>query len=53
MRDTEKKAETRAEEKQILLQGAGSRTWSQEPGSCPEPKADVEPLSHPDIPSHF
>ena len=39
MRDTQREAETLAEGE------AGSRT----PGSCPEPKADTQPLSHPDV----
>ena len=34
---------------------AGSRTWdsSQIAASCPEPKADAEPLSHPGVPYHI
>ena len=49
MRDTEREAETRAEgeagprgEPDV---GLDPRT----PGSCPEPKADAQPLSHPGV----
>ena len=33
---------------------AGSGTWdsSRIPASCPEPKADAQPLSHPGVPYH-
>ena len=43
MRDTEREAETQAE------RGFDPRT----PGSLPEPKADVQPLSYPDTPRNF
>ena len=46
MRDTE----TEAEREAGSMQGAQPGTLSQIPGSCPEPKADAQPLSHPGIP---
>ena len=33
-----------------LPTGAQCRTQSQDPGSCPGPKADTQPLSHPGVP---
>ena len=50
MRDTEKEAETLAEGEEGSLQGTwcGTRSWI--PGSCPEPKADAQLLSHPGVP---
>ena len=45
MRDTEREAETQAEEE------AGSR--SQDQGSRPEPKADAQPLSYPNAPKMY
>ena len=51
MRDIQREAETRAEEKQApcgeLDVGLDPRT----PRSCPELKADVQPLSHPGAPT--
>ena len=47
MRDTEREAETQAEGK------AGSLMQDSipgPPGSCPEQKADAQPLSHPGAP---
>ena len=46
MRDTQKEAETQAEGEAGSLQGAQCKTQSWTPGSCPEPKADAQPLSH-------
>ena len=46
MRDTERGAETQAEGEASSMQGARRGT----PGSCPEPKADAHPLSHPGCP---
>ena len=46
MRDTE----TQAVGEAGSMQGARSGTQSWIPGSRPEPKADVQPLSHPGIP---
>ena len=49
MRDTQREAETQAE-------GEGGSPkepdWNLIPGlgSCPEPKADTQPLSHPGVP---
>ena len=56
MRDTETEAETKAETKQRQKQtpcgepdaGLNPRP----PGSCPEPKADAQPLSHPGAPEN-
>ena len=54
MRDTQKEreAETPAEGEAGSLQGAQCGTQSGIPGSCPEPKADTQPLSHPGIPNY-
>ena len=51
MRDTQREAETQAEGEVGSLRrepdaGFDPRT----PRSCPEPKADAQPLSHSDIP---
>ena len=45
MRDRE--TETQAEGQASSLQGARCRTWSQDPGSLTEPKADAQPWRHP------
>ena len=48
---TEREAKTQAEEGEAdSLQGAQYGTQSWIPGSRPEPKADIQPLSHPGIP---
>ena len=47
MKDTEREAEKQ------LTQGARYRTRSRAPGSCPEPKASAQPLSHPGIPQLY
>ena len=52
MRDTEREAETQAEEEIGSLQGARCGTQSRIPGSHPEPKADAQPLSHPGVPPY-
>ena len=44
MRDTEREAETGAEGEAGSLQGSQCGTWSTDPGSHPEPKADTQPL---------
>ena len=49
-RHREREAETQAEGEAGSTQGAPSRTRSGTPGSRPEPKADVQPLSHPGVP---
>ena len=49
MKDTEREAETQAEGEAGSLQGLDPRTL----GSHPEPKADAQPLSHPDDPGLF
>ena len=49
MRDTERGAETQAEGEVGSLQEAQCGTRSLVLGSCPDLKADVQPLSHPDI----
>ena len=48
MRDTEREAETQAEGEagREPDEGLDPRT----PGSCPEPKANAQPLSHPGAP---
>ena len=46
----ERGAETQAEGEAGPLQGARCGTRSRTPGSRPEPKAGVQPLSHPGIP---
>ena len=48
MRDTEREAETQAEEEAESSQGLDPRT----PGSCPELKADTQLLRHPGVPEH-
>ena len=40
-----------AEKEAGSLQGARCGTLSRTPGSCPEPKADTQPLIHPGIPT--
>ena len=50
MRDTERGRDTVRERSRLL---AGSPMWDSIPGtsgSCPEPKAGAQPLSHPGIP---
>ena len=49
IRDTQKEAETQAEREAGYLQGSWCGTWSPDPGSCPEPKADTQLLSHPGV----
>ena len=53
MRDTERRQRHREREKQALRRepdvGLNPRTLR----SCPEPKADDQPLSHLDVPSSF
>ena len=48
--EREREAETQAEGEADSMQGVLCGTWSQIPGSCPEPKADAQLLSHPGIP---
>ena len=50
MRDTEREAETQAEEKQASCREPDVGLDTGALGSCPEPKADAQPLSHPGIP---
>ena len=50
MKDTQREAETQAEGEAGSLQGAPGGTRSQDPGITTEPKADAQPLSHPDAP---
>ena len=49
MEDTQREAETQAEREAGSPQGVrcGTRSW--DPGSCPEPRADAQPLSHPGV----
>ena len=49
MRDTGREPETQAEGEAVSPQGARCGTRSQILGSCPEPKVDAQPLSHPGI----
>ena len=51
IKDTEKEAETQAEGEAGSLPGARYGTQSQIPESHPDPKADVQLLSHPGVPS--
>ena len=49
MRDTQREADIDREGSRLLIEpdvGLDSRTL----GSCPEPKADAQPLSHPGVP---
>lgn len=48
MRDTERETETWAE--RLLFPDMGLHPWA--PGSCPELKANAQPLRHPGIPYH-
>ena len=50
MRDREREAETQAGEKQAPHREPDTRLDPGTPGSCPGPKADAEPLSHPGVP---
>ena len=49
MRDTEREAETQAEEEAGSIAGARCELDPGTPGSCPEPKSDAQLLSHPGI----
>ena len=49
-RHTEREAETQAEGEAGSMQGARHGTQSRILGSCPEPKAEAELLSHPGVP---
>ena len=49
-RHREREAESEAKGEAGSLWGAWCRTWSQDPGSRPEPKADAQPLSHSGVP---
>ena len=55
MRDTERKRQRhRQREKQAPCREPDVGLDPGTPGSCPEPKADAQPLSHPGIPHlHF
>ena len=54
MRDTEEGRERQGHRQREEKQASSKETevgldpWT--PGSCPEPKADAEPLSHPGVP---
>ena len=50
MRDTKREAETQAEGEAGSPQGARCGSRSQIPGSCPEPMANAQPLSHSGVP---
>ena len=52
MRDTEKEAETQAERgEQALGKEPDVGLGPGNPGSRPEPKADIQPLGHPGVPT--
>ena len=48
MRDTERGRDIEGEAGSSQGARCGTRSWG--PGSHPEPKADAQPLNHPDIP---
>ena len=50
MRHTETEAETQVEGEAGSSPGAQCGTRAMNPESCPEPKVDAQPLSHPGIP---
>ena len=52
-RYTERETETQAEGEASSLWGTRCGTRSQILGSRPEPKADAQPLSHPDVPGIY
>ena len=53
MRDTERVVETQAEGEAGSSRGVRCVTLSPDPRSCPEPKADAQPLSHPGVPNYL
>ena len=58
MRDTERERERerqkhRQKEKQASCEGPDVGLDPRTPGSCPEPKADAQTLSHPGIPKPY
>ena len=53
MRDTQREAETQAEEEASSPWGPNVGLDPRTPGSHPEPKADTQPLSHPAAPTTF
>ena len=50
MRDTEREAERQRQEKQAPCKEPDAGFDPGTPGSCPEPKTDAQPLSHPGVP---
>ena len=50
MREREREAETQAEGEAGSMEGADVGLDPRTPGSCPVPKADAQPLSHPGVP---
>ena len=50
MRDTEREAETQQREKQAPCKEPDVGLDPGSPGSCPGPKVDAQPLSHPGVP---
>ena len=50
MRETEREVETQAEVEAGSSEGAQCGLDPRTPGSCPEPKAGAQLLSHPGIP---
>ena len=51
MKDTQREAETQAEEEAGSPQGAQLGLDLRTLGSRPKPKADAQPLSHPSVPT--
>ena len=49
MRDTQRDAETQADREVGSMQEPDAGLNPGTPGPCPEPKAGVEPLSHPGV----
>ena len=50
MRDTNREAETQAEEKQAPSAEPDVELGPRTLGSCPEPKGDAQLVSHPGVP---
>ena len=54
MRDPERKRQRhREEEEQVPCREPDAELDPRTPGSCPEPKADAQPLSHPGVPRFY
>ena len=53
MRDRERRQRHRQREKQVSCRKPNAGLHPGTPGSHPEPKADPQPLSYPDVPKIF